>query len=114
MVEEIRRRVRDRRSFAFETTLSGVRYARLIPPWRALGYHVKLVFLSLASPDLAVARVATRVRQGGHDVPEQVIRRRFDGGLRNFDRVYKGLVSSWVLYDNSGPAPRRVTAGENP
>ena len=108
MVEEIRRRVRAGRSFAFETTLSGVRYARLIPRWRALGYRVKLIFLSLASPELAVARVAARVRQGGHDVPEEVIRRRFDSRLRNFEHVYKPLVDSWVLYDNSGLAPRPV------
>jgi predicted ABC-type ATPase len=72
MVEEIRRWVRDGSSFAFETTLSGLRYARLIPRWRALGYHVKLIFLSLARPELAVARVAARVKQGGHRVPQDV------------------------------------------
>jgi predicted ABC-type ATPase len=113
MVGEIRRRVRAGRSFAFETTLSGVRYARLIPRWRALGYHVKLIFLSLASPELAVARVAARVRQRGHDVSEEVIHRRFDSGLRNFERVYKPLVDSWVLYDNSGPSFRLVDEGDN-
>jgi predicted ABC-type ATPase len=74
---------------------------------------VKLIFLSLAGPDLAVARVAARVRQGGHDVPEDAIRRRFESGLRNFERFYKPLVDSWVVYDNSGPIPRRLTAGEN-
>ncbi len=114
MVEEIRKRVRDSGSFAFETTLSGVRYARLIPRWRAAGYHVKLVFLSLAGPDLAVARVAARVRQGGHDVPEDAIRRRFASGLRNFESLYKPLVNSWVVYDNSGPVPRLVGEQDNP
>jgi predicted ABC-type ATPase len=114
MVEEIRRRVRAGRSFAFETTLSGVRYARLISRWRALGYRVKLIYLSLSSADLAVARVGARVSQGGHDVPEEVIRRRFDSGLRNFEQVYKPLVDRWAAYDNTGPVPRLTAEGGNP
>ena len=114
MIEEIRRRVRDGDSFAFETTLSGIRYARLIPQWQELGYHVKVIFLTLSSPELAIARVAIRVRQGGHDVPQDVIRRRFDSGLRSFERVFKRLVDTWVLYDNSGPDLRLVDEGDNP
>src|SRR6185503_10125445 len=66
MLSEIERRVRKRDSFAFETTLSGRVYARLIPQWRKSGYIVKLVFLSLPNPDVAIARVAARVAQGGH------------------------------------------------
>ncbi len=73
--------------------------------WQSLGYHVKIIFLSLPSADLAVARVATRVAQGGHNVAEEVIRRRFGAGLRNFDMVYKGIVDAWILYDNSGSTP---------
>ncbi|MBI2455035.1 MAG: AAA family ATPase [candidate division NC10 bacterium] len=114
MLQEIHRRVRAGESFAFETTLSGRSYARLIPRWREVGYHVKLVFLSLPSVDLAVARVSARVAQGGHDIREQVIRRRFDAGLRNFEGVYRALVDSWVLYDNSGPTPLPVASGDNP
>jgi len=114
VLQEIDRRVRTRESFAFETTLSGHNYARLIPLWRAAGYYVKLIFLSLSSAGLAVDRVAARVAQGGHDVPEVVIRRRFDAGLRNFEGLYQELVDSWVLYDNSGPAPRLITSGDNP
>jgi predicted ABC-type ATPase len=114
MLQEIHRRVRAGESFAFETTLSGRSYARLIPRWRSAGYHVKLIFLSLPSADLAVARISARVAQGGHDVPEQVIRRRFDAGLRNFEDVYRGLVNSWALYDNSGPTPRLIASGDNP
>ena len=100
-------------SFAFETTLSGVTYARRISEWKRLGYHIKLIFLSLATVDMAVARVSARVAQGGHGVPEVVIRRRFEAGLRNFDRVYKPLVNTWVHYDNSGPLPRRVKGKDN-
>ena len=73
-------------SFSFETTLSGRGYLRQIDRWQAAGYKVKLVFLQLASPEEAIARVAQRVRQGGHDIPEGVIRRRFFAGRTNFER----------------------------
>jgi predicted ABC-type ATPase len=114
MLEEIASRVAQRRGFAFETTLSGRAYARQIPTWRAQGYHVKLVFLSLPSADMAVARVSARVAQGGHSIPDEVIRRRFDTGLRNFHGLYKRLVSAWVLYDNSGTTPTRLAGEDNP
>ena len=107
-------RVRAGRSFAFETTLSGLAYARRIPRWRRAGYHVKAIFLSLPSWELAMERVRTRVAQGGHDVEGAVVRRRFGRGLANFERVYKPLVDAWVHYDNSGPAPRLVDSGDNP
>jgi predicted ABC-type ATPase len=81
--------------------------------WRAAGYHVKLIFLSLPTVDLAVARVATRVAQEGHTVPEEVILRRFDAGLRNSEDVYRKLVSTWVLYENSGPTPEFIASGDN-
>ena len=111
MLQEIRRRARAGESFAFETTLAGRNYVRWIPRWRAAGYHVKLVFLSLPTADLAVARVAARVAKGGHNVPEAVVRRRFEAGLRNLENVYRSLVDSWVLYDNSGPIPRLLAKG---
>jgi predicted ABC-type ATPase len=113
MLAEIARRSRAGESFAFETTLSGRNYARLIPRWRSAGYHVKLIYLSLPNADLAVERVAARVAQGGHAVTEEIIRRRFDAGLRNFEEVYRTLVNSWVVYDNSGPTPRLVASGDN-
>jgi len=114
MLEEIRRRVRAGSSFAFETTLSGRHYARMIPRWRAMSYHVKIIFLNLPTADLAVARVAARVAQGGHNVPEFVVRRRFDSGLRNFHNVYQALVDHWILYDNSGSIPRQIASGDKP
>ena len=101
MLQEIRRHAKAGDTFAFETTLSGRGYARMIPQWQKAGYHVKIIFLSLKSPEHAIARVALRVKQGGHDVPEDVIRRRFDAGLANFRNVYAQLVEAWVLYDNS-------------
>lgn len=114
MLAEIKRRVRTGSSFAFETTLSGHGYAQMIPRWRAAGYYVKLIFLNLPTPDLAVARVAARVAQGGHNVPEPVIRRRFDSGLRNFRELYCPLVNRWEWYDNSSITPRLISAGGNP
>ncbi len=112
MLEEIGQRVAQRRSFAFETTLSGRGYAHKIREWRALGYHVKLIFLSLPNADMAVVRVAARVIQGGHNVPEETIRRRFKAGLENLDGLYKPLVNAWMLYDNSGSKLKVLAWGE--
>jgi predicted ABC-type ATPase len=79
MLEEITSCVRRGENFAFETTLSGRAYRSHIKQWREQGYHVSLFFLSLPNAEAAIARVAARVRQGGHDIPEVVIRRRLGG-----------------------------------
>lgn len=100
-------------SFAFETTLSGLTYARMIDDWRSDGYTVKMIFLALGSAEEAIARVATRVAQGGHDVPEATIRRRFDAGRLNFQSIYRPRVNSWLLFDNSGEIPLFLSEGEN-
>lgn len=113
MLKEIAAHVARHESFAFETTLAGHGYARMIPGWRAAGWHVKLLFLSLPSPEMAIMRVAGRVAQGGHAVPEEVIRRRFATGWRNFREIYVHLVDSWMLYDNSGDQPVIMESGEN-
>ena len=75
------------------------------------GYRVHLIFLRLENEELAIARVAVRVAQGGHDVPEAVIRRRFKQGMRGFDGIYSELVDSWQLYDNSGEQPLLISEG---
>ena len=113
MLAEIQRRTRKGESFAFETTLSGHVYARLIPRWRSAGYRVRLIFLSLPSPEIAIARVAARVAQGGHHVSNAVVRRRFDSGLCNFQNIYKDLVDEWWWYDNSGHTPQLISMGAN-
>lgn len=113
MLSEIERRIRKGESFAFETTLSGHVYARMIPRWRKGGYHVKLIFLSLANPEIAIARVKMRVAQGGHNVASAVVRRRFDSGLRNFQDLYVNLVDRWEWYDNSRSTPRLISEGAN-
>jgi predicted ABC-type ATPase len=87
-------------------------YAKRIRRWREVGYHVTLFFLSLPNPQIAIDRVAERVRQGGHDVPSDVIRRRFDAGLMNFELVYRDAVDTWAMYDNAGDEPVQINWGE--
>lgn len=113
MLSEIGECVRNSESFAFETTLSGVGYLRHIEQWKAQGYSVSLIFLRLPSVETAIARVAERVRHGGHDVPEEVIRRRFESGWSNFQKFYRPAVSDWALYDNTGGEPVILEWGEN-
>ena len=113
MLEMIRRYVNQGRSFAFETTLSGRTYASMIPRWQEQGYQVDLVFLGLPSPEIAIERVKQRVQDGGHDIPEDVIRRRFEAGRCNFDDIYRPLVNQWSLYDNSGNSPMLLIEGGN-
>lgn len=114
MLEEIALSARRGDSFAFETTLSGLSYLRHIARWRALGYRVSLFFLSLPNVETAIERVALRVQQGGHDIPEAVIRRRFVSGLENFRHHYRVAVDDWALYDNTGAGPVLLEWGENP
>ena len=97
MLEMIDACVRRGESFAFETTLSGRGYARMIPRWQERGYWVTLVYLRVSSPERAIARVQQRVQEGGHHVPEDVIRRRFHAGWHNFEHIYRGLVDEWEV-----------------
>lgn len=113
MLREIEERVQRKESFAFETTLSGTIWARRIPEWHRIGYVIHLVFLSLSSVEIAIERVRNRVAEGGHDIPEDVIRRRFVTGLENFETVYRPLVDRWWLYDLSGGDPRLLQESES-
>jgi predicted ABC-type ATPase len=113
MLGELQRHFNNHESFAFETTLAGKTYLRYITTWQAAGYRVELIFLTLNSADEAVARVAQRVKQGGHDIPEPVIRRRFAAGLENFTQHYAAVVDAWALYDNSGDLPRLLDWRDN-
>jgi predicted ABC-type ATPase len=112
MLEEIALSVERGENFAFETTLSGMGYLRQIKQWRALGYQVSIYFLSLPDVETAIDRVASRVLQGGHDIPENVIRRRFASGLKNFHSRYKLAVDDWMLYDASGNKPVLLEWGQ--
>ena len=112
MLQMIDERVSAGDSFAFETTLSGRGYAQSIPQWQAQGYRVELYYLRLPSSDVAVDRVRRRVREGGHNIPEDVIRRRFELGWRNFLFLYRDIVDAWELYDNSGTTPLLLNSKE--
>ena len=105
MLQELERHAAARISFAFETTLSGRGYLRSIKKWQTAGYSVGLIFLQLDSPEEAIARVAQRVKHGGHNIPTEVIRRRFFAGNENFTTLYSPAVDFWALYNNSGDQP---------
>ena len=101
MLERIQLLARAGENFAFETTCAGRGHARLLQMCRASGYRLTLLFLWLPSPELALARVAQRVRQGGHHVPNDIVIRRYHAGLRNLRRLYLPLVDVAIIYDNS-------------
>jgi predicted ABC-type ATPase len=110
MLERLRVLASLRRDFAFETTLSGRSYARWLLELQPAGFRTHLMFLSLPSADLAVARVTDRVRRGGHHVPDSVVRRRFVAGLRNLFSVYMDSVDAWTIYDNADVVSPRLVA----
>ena len=105
MLEMIDACVNRGESFAFETTLSGRGYARMIPRWQAQGYWVTLVYLRVSSPERAIARVQQRVQEGGHHVPEEIIRRRFHASWRNFEHIYRDIVDEWEIREVSERPP---------
>ena len=88
-----------REDFAFETTLASKTFAPWLKGLVASGYAFHIVFLWLPDPEAAIARVADRVRMGGHDVPEETIRRRYHAGIKNFFDLYRGLATTWKLLD---------------
>jgi predicted ABC-type ATPase len=112
MLERLRALAAARRSFAFETTLSGRAYAPWLGELVRAGYAVHLFYYWLRSPELAIARVALRVRAGGHHVPDKTVRRRYGRSVRNFLELYQPVVTTWQVYDNSTDE-RRLIAFNN-
>ena len=111
LLMELNRLASAQADFAFETTLSGRTYLKLLEQWKTDGYRIEIVFLSLPSVALALQRIAVRVRQGGHDVPRVDVVRRFRRSLKNFQMLYQDLADKWYLYDNSEPVPRLQEEG---
>jgi predicted ABC-type ATPase len=111
VLRELDRLVESRAEFAFESTLSGLQYARRITDWKRRGYLIEIVYLRLASHQLALSRVAARVSQGGHDVPRVDVIRRFRRGWINFCDVYQPLADRWAIYENSGSKPKLLERG---
>lgn len=101
MLNRIENLFHERKSFAFESTLSGISYLEMIRKAKELGYYVVLFFVWLKSTDMAVERVASRVKKGGHNIPTAVIKRRYEKGIGNFTK-YSDACNDWYFYDNSG------------
>jgi len=112
MLKAIDEHIYKHESFVFETTLAGKIYAKKISVWQASGYHVSMFFLRLRNVDIAINRVAQRVKQGGHFIADDVIKRRYQNGMINFQNLYKPLVDEWVIYDNNEDKPVLAEWGE--
>ncbi len=102
MLQRINHLLDEGRDFAFETTLSTKSHRNIIKKAQQLGYQVTLLFFWLQTPELAIKRVEIRVKEGGHFISEEVIRRRYINGLRNFFNIFEPIVDEWMLIDNSG------------
>ncbi len=113
MLSRIRSLTTERRSFAFETTLASKSFKPLLTGMQANGYELHLIFLWLPTAAMAVERVASRVKRGGHSVPEDVIKRRYERGLANFFTIYRPIADSWLMLDNSGGAHPKPIAWRN-
>lgn len=111
MIDRIIHLLKEGETFAFETTLATRSYIKLIQQAQKRGYFVTLLFFSLSSPEQAVARVAKRVSQGGHNIPLEVIHRRFHAGLQNLFQLYIPVVDYWALYDNSTVPSAKIACG---
>lgn len=98
--------------FGFETTLAGKGYVRLLNDLKSRGYSIHLFYLWIRSIDIALERIAGRVKMGGHNVPEDVVRRRYYRGLSNFAKLYRSLTDFWAIYDNSTDVPNLIAYKE--
>lgn len=110
-IERLNALAQAKRDIAFETTLASRVLLARIQVLRAAGYRCHLMFFWLPSADMAVPRVAQRVLTGGHAIPEDVVRRRYDRGMENFFNVYADAVDSWTFVDNTQPPGRQVASG---
>ena len=110
-LRELDRLAKARVDFAFESTLSGLVYLGRLKRWKAAGYRIEIVYLRLPSPQLALRRIAARVKQGGHSVPRADVLRRFPRSWTNFKNAYCLLADAWTVYDNSGLNPRLLEQG---
>ncbi len=108
---ELDRLAKARADFAFETTLSGLVYLARLKRWKAAGYWIEIIFLRLPSTQLALRRVAGRVKQGGHNVPRADVLRRYERGWKNFEQHYCSLADAWTVFDNVGNEPIPLQTG---
>lgn len=112
MLQRLRELAATRLDFAFETTLASRSFAPWLRELRVTGYRVHLAFIALPTADLAIERVADRVRRGGHHVSDEIVRRRHEAGLRNFHQLHRPLATSWQLFDNEVLPEPVLVAGQ--
>ena len=112
MIQHINECIRRNESFAFESTLSGKGYYKKINEWKKQGYEIVIYFFKLPSIEFAIERVKLRVATGGHNVPEQDIRRRFERSWYNFNTLYRPLADSWAIFDTSSDIPTIIAESE--
>jgi predicted ABC-type ATPase len=113
MLERIKDLMNKGEDFAFETTLATKSYVSLIKEAKANGHYVTLVYFWLSSVELAIERVKDRVLKGGHDIPEEVIRRRYRAGIRNLSDLYVPICDSLLIVDNTTPPSKVVASSKN-
>jgi len=101
MLQRINHLILERESFAFETTLSTLSYRHTVQKAKSAGYRVTLIFFWLNDVNLALKRVKARVADGGHDIPEETIKRRYTTGLKNLVHIFTDMVDKWIIVDNS-------------
>ena len=101
MLERLKILAQQNQNFAFETTLAARSFAPFLRQCQTQGYQINLIYVWLNSVELAITRVALRVASGGHNIPEDVIRRRYNRGRKNFLELYSKLADRWQVYDNS-------------
>ena len=110
MLERLDELAEKQEPFAFETTLAARSYVQRIEKWRSEGYCFQLYYFWLPSADLAVQRVALRVKNGGHNIPEDTIRHRYSQSLKNLFGLYMPMADVWQVYDNEKQGPARLVA----
>lgn len=113
MLARIQELLKGKNDFGFETTLATRSYVDLIKQAKRQGYTIVLIYFWLESVELAKARVKARVEKGGHNIPPNVIERRYVRGKENFFQLYKNVCDSWIVYDNSHEVPGIVAKGSS-
>jgi predicted ABC-type ATPase len=113
MLEQIHSLAKRGVDFGFESTLSGRTYVRLLREMKKTRFLIHIFFLWISDVELALERIKLRVRNGGHAILEDTVRRRFGRSLANFLRVYKPLADSWTIFDNSGDIPQMIAFQES-
>ena len=113
MIQQMDEFVKNNESFAFETTFSGKGYDKKIRNWKSQDYEIIMYYLKLPSVDMAIERVRLRVSQGGHNVPENIIRRRYDRSWENFQHIYRDLADSWTVFDTTKKMPVIIEDSED-